>query len=64
MHFLSFPFFLDQAALFSQKEISIILQQDFHWLRPQIFSEIPTEVELLPLLSLCFSFMIIGLEMQ
>lgn len=64
MHFPFFPFFLDQAALFSQKEISIILQQDFHWLRLQIFSEIPTEVELLPLLSLCFSFIIIGLEMQ
>lgn len=47
--------FLDQASLLSQREISIILQQDFHWLRLQICPEIPTEVEPFPFLSVYFS---------
>lgn len=36
--------------------ISIILQTDFHWLRPQIFPEIPNEEELFHLLSVCFLY--------
>lgn len=46
--------FLDQAFLCSQREISIILQQDFHWLRLLINCEIPTEVEIFTFLSVCF----------
>lgn len=51
-------FFLDQASLPSPTEISIILQQDFHWLRLQICPEIPTEVEPFPFLSVCFSVLL------
>lgn len=49
--------FVDQAFLCSLREISIILQQDFHWLRLLINSEIPTEVELFTSLSVCFSIL-------
>lgn len=58
--------FLDQASLPSQSEISIILQQDFHWLRLQICPEIPTEVEPFPFLSVCFTILLFffSTEMQ
>lgn len=48
--------FLDQAFLCSQKEINIILQQDFHQLRLKICLKILTEVELFAFLAFVFLY--------
>lgn len=55
MHFF---FWIKPLSFLREGEISIILQQDFHWLRPQICPEIPTEAEPFPFLSVCFSVLL------
>lgn len=64
LHFIFYKRKIKKLSFFSEplfflKEISIILQQDFHRLRLQIFPEIPSEEALFPLLSVCLCFLII-----
>ncbi len=56
--------FLDQASPLTHREISIILQQDLHWLRLQICPEIPAEVETFAYLFFCGVFFFFFTEMQ
>ena len=56
MHF----FWIKPLSSLREREISIILQQDFHWLRPQICPEIPSEAEPFLFLSVCFFCIVEG----